>query len=288
MERAIKDLCQFPDADLFKEVAVGIRHVMDAVNELDAATRKLYEAGHRYPARVLGTLAIEEAAKVLVLIDAVRCPRTRQKERSRALGYFYDHLAKGIYAEVCHWYPADFAEAMHHVERERREHYLDGPNDVDWIFPNTITQQREDNLYVGYIRDDTEEDGPAERYWTPPRGDAHIDLTFGYPATPPVIDLARALHQVNATTPRGLSVVAEVWRPVDIHPDMHITELIELNGRMLKVLENRGLLSPALTEVYSVVRNKWIFPLWPLDLRILKVEKKTLRETRSQWSPDWY
>ena len=288
MERAIKDLCQFSDADLFKEVAVGIGHVMDAVNELDAAMRKLYEAGHRYPAHVLGNLATEEAAKVLVLVDAVRCPRARQKERSRALGYFYDHLAKGIYVEVCHWYPADFAEVMHHVERERREHYLDGPNDVDWIFPNTITQQREDNLYVGYIRDDTEEDGPGERYWTPPRGDDHTGPTFGYPPTPPIIDLARALHQANVTTPGGLSVVAEVWRPVDVRADMRITELIELNWRTLEVLENRGFLSPALTEVYTFLRNKWIFPLWPLDLRILKVEKKILRETRSQWTPDWH
>ena len=288
MERAIKDLCQFSDADLFKEVAVGIGYVLDAVNELDAATRKLYETGHRHPARVLGNLATEEAAKMLVLIDAVRCPRARQKERSRTLGYFYDHLAKGIYAEVCHWYPADFAEVMNHIERERREHYLDGPNDVDWIFPNAITQQREDNLYVGYIRNDTEEGSSGERYWMPPRCDDHAGPTFSYPPTPPIINLARALYQANATTPEGLSVVAEAWRSVNVRADMRITELIELNWRTLEVLENRGFLSPALTEVYTFLRNKWIFPLWPLDLRVLKVEKKTLRETRSQWSPDWY
>lgn len=70
MERAIKDLCQLSDTNLFKEIAVGIGHVMDAVNELDTATRKLHEIEHYYPARVLENLATEEAAKVLILGQA--------------------------------------------------------------------------------------------------------------------------------------------------------------------------------------------------------------------------
>jgi len=154
MERAIKDLCQLRDADLFKEIATGIGYIMDVVDGLDAAARRLSETGDHHPARVLGNLAEEEATKVPILVDAVRCPRTAQSERARMLGYFYDHLAKGIYAEVSKWSPMDFAEVMRGVEHQRVEHYLDGPNDVDWIFPNRITQRREDDLYVGYVRDD--------------------------------------------------------------------------------------------------------------------------------------
>ena len=103
MERAIKDLCQLPDARLFEEVATGIGHVVKVVGRLDTATHNLSEAGNHHAARILGNLAEEEAAKVLILLDAVRCPRKRQTERSRVLGYFHDHLAKGLYAEVCHW-----------------------------------------------------------------------------------------------------------------------------------------------------------------------------------------
>ena len=103
MERAIKDLCQLSDASLFEEVATGIGHVVEVVDRLDAAARSLSEASERHPARILRNMAEEEAAKVLILVDAVRCPRKRQTERSRVLGYFHDHLAKGLYAEVCHW-----------------------------------------------------------------------------------------------------------------------------------------------------------------------------------------
>ena len=258
MERAIKDLCQFSDADLFEEVAAGIGHVIDAINE--------------------------EAAKVLILLDAVRCPRNRPNERSRTLGYFYDHLAKGIYAKVSQWHPTDFAEVKCGVNDERREHYLDGPNGVDWIFPNSITQWREDKLYVGYNRGDSEEGN----HWVPPRiwVDYSIEKIRGN-RTPAVINLARAIHQAKATTPEGLSVVAEVWRPVDVSAEMRIDELRGLNRRTLEVLENRNLLSPAPNKVYEVIHDNWIFPLWPLDLQVLKVKKEELREVQRQW-PDGY
>ena len=274
VERAIKDLCQLSDADLFKEIAVGIGHVMDAVNELDSAIRKLHEVEHYYPARILESLATEEAAKVLILIDAVRCPQNRLKERSWTLSRFYDHLAKGIYSEACHWRPVDFAEVKRNIDRQRREYYLDGPNDVDWIFPNFITQQREDKLYVGYIREDAEE-GQGGRYWASPSDFYKTGTVLGY-LTPAVITLVRALHQVKATTPEGLSVIAEVWRPVDVCAEMSRGALMGLNLRTLEVLDERDLLAPAPTEIYQVICNSWIFPLWPLDLRVCKVERETV------------
>ena len=80
-------------------------------------------------------------------------------------------LAKGIYDRRSHWYPADFAEVMNHIERERREHYLDGPNDVDWILIQTPSLSRcEDNLYVGYSAT-IRRSSSGERYWMPPRCD---------------------------------------------------------------------------------------------------------------------
>lgn len=119
------------------------------------------------------------------------------------------------------------------------------------------------------------------------RGDDPIDNVFGY-RTPAVIDVARALHQVNATTPAGLAVVAEVWRPVDVRAEMRFDERERLNWRTLDVLEERGLLAPAPDEVYAVIRNRWTFPLWPLDLRVRKIEKEHLREVRRRWAPDGY
>ena len=259
MERAIKDLCRLSDSALFEEVAVGIEHVVNAVNGVDAAAHELSKAGHHHPARVLGNLAEEEAAKVLILVDAVRCPRRKQKEMSRTLGYFYMHLAKGIYADVGTWRPADYKEVMNGVEVERCSHFLDGPNDMDWIYPNSITQKREDDLYVGYIREDGGEGGQGKCHWAPPRVDDPIDTTLGY-RTPAVICLARALHEVKATTPAGLSLVAEVWRPVEVHAEMGFGEFERLNRRTLEALKDRDLLTRPPDEVYEVVLERLDIP----------------------------
>ncbi len=283
MERAIKDLCQLPDARLFEEVATGIGHVVKVVGRLDTATHSLSEAGDHHAARILGNLAEEEAAKVLILLDAVRCPRKRQIERSRVLGYFHDHLAKGLYAEVCHWRPIDFAEVARGVEHERVQHYLDGPNDVDWIFPNRIIQSRVDDMYVGYVRDDSEAAGHGKRYWTCPDNEG----LFRY-WTPQSISVTRALDQVGATTPAGLAIVAEVWRPVEVRPETRFDELERLNWRTIEVLEERGQLAAAPDDVYAVIRDRWPFPLWPLDLRMKQVERESLREVQRRWTPeDW-
>ena len=288
MERAIKDICQFSDAKLFDEVATGIGHVIDAVAELNLATKKLRKVGNHYPARVLEHLAKEEAAKVLILVDAVRCPLKNQKERSRTLGYFYDHLAKAIFADACTWRPVDFAEVMRHVNYDRQEFYLDGPNGADWIFPNAIRRRREDGLYVGYVREDTDEGLGSEcYYWVPPQSERLMDGVFRY--TPPeVIDLARALFQAGVTTPEGLSVVAEIWRPIDVRAEMHFSELEQLNWRTLEVMEERGVLQPESDHGYALIKRRWGFPLWPLDLRVLKVDKVKLREVQRDWSPEDY
>ena len=288
MKRAIKNLCQLPDDALFKEVGTGISHIMDVVNRLNTAAEGLHGSKHHYPSRVLEYLAAEEAAKVLILVDAARCPKNKGEEKSRTLGYFYDHIAKGIYAQVCEWRPMDLAEVRRGVDDERRERYLDGPNDVDWIFPNSIAKQREDSLYVGYFCEDTEENNHGEGYWTSPLNDvARLSEFFSY-NTSAVVDLACALHQTNATTSDGLSVIAEVWRNVDVRDEMRFDELERLNRHTLKELNDRGLLAPVSDQVQVTVEKHWIYPLWTLDLRMLRVEKKELLEVRQRWHPDVY
>ena len=262
MKRAIKNLCQLPDDALFKDVETGISHIMDVVNTLDTAAEELHGTGCHYPSRVLEYFAAEEAAKVLILVDAVRCPKNKGAEKSRTLGYFYDHIAKGIYAKVCDWRPIDLAEVWKGVDDERRELYLDGPNDVDWIFPNSIAERRENRLYVGYICEI-----PRKAIREKPTG--HLrSMTlpdflniYSY-HTPAVVELARALYQTNATTSDGLSVIAEIWRNVDVRDEMRFDELKRLNRRTLEALNDRGLLVPVSNQVQATVEMRWIYPLW--------------------------
>ena len=288
MERAIKKLQQLSGATLFEEVATGIGHVGNLVDGLDAAAQELSKGGHYHPARVLRNLAEEEAAKILILVDAMRCPRHKQAEGSRTLGYFYSHLAKGIYADVCGWRPADFKEVRTGVDHLRASHYLDGPNDIDWVFPNDITRKREDDLYVGYVSED-DPDAQGRCYWSSPIDDVSdlLEKAWPYSKPSPIIRLVRGLRKAKATSAEGLSVVADIWGRVDAFEEMEFGNLHELNRKTLAALEDRILSTHALHEWRTVILNDWIFPLWPLDLTVQNVSKARLRQIQEQWSPDY-
>lgn len=279
MERAIKDLCQLKDADLFKEVAEGVSLIVESASRLNAAAEKLSKSDDHHAAKIIGNLSEEEAAKVLILVDAVRCPPERAKEKVRTLSYFYSHLAKGIYADVTGLSPANFAEIVRYIDDARAEYYLDGPLDVDWIFPNHITQQREDALYVGYVREGNEE---AKNYWYRPINDPLFPHW-----TPPVVRVTSAMNQTGMTTPEGLAVVAELWRPFELTPETTKDELEGLNWRTLETLESRGLLATDDEDSNRYIRDDWSFPLWSLCLGLKKVDRAKLREIQRNWSPDY-
>lgn len=169
MRTAIKDLLQLSDAQLFEQVATGIRLVVEHAESLESIAVRLIGIDEHRGAAIVRALAKEEAAKVLILVDLIRCPRNDQDARRRTTLAFRDHLAKEIYANSCRWRPVDFAELTTIVNRERQPYYLDGPNDVDWIFPNDAHGRRENRKYVDYVRDVTVENG--EHDWVSPLPD---------------------------------------------------------------------------------------------------------------------
>lgn len=279
MRRAIKDLCRLSDTQLFQEVAKGITFILENVERLDAAARKLSNTNDYHPAKILGGLAKEEATKVHILLDAVRCPSNRNEEKARTLGYFYDHLAKGIYARACGLQLPTFGEFSQYIDREREDCYLDGPNDVDWIVSNDITREREDDLYVGYVCDDTQEDGNGKRYWKSPR----VEMMDGYYSTPTIVHIANALHGVGATTAEGLTIIAEIWRPFEPRTETTAQELSELNNRTLEALSGRKLIVTDDQEKILEIKCSRMFPLWPLDLRVRKINKAKLRKLQEDY-----
>ncbi len=277
MRRAIKDLCQFDDDRFFKEVEEGISRILENVERLDAAAHKLSAGNDNQSAQILGGLAKEEAAKVFVLLDVVRCPSDKPKKRARTLGYFYNHLAKGIYAALCSWSLANFDEVIQQVDQERERFYLDGPSNFDWIFPNQITILREIIHYVDYVCDDTEETetSPGERYWQSPSAVSIVRYH-----TPRIICLAKALHRINATSAGGLSVIARIWREFEPRRETSTYDLMKLNALTVKTLEDQNLFVTDGQEDRSLICERWMFPLWPLDLRIKDIEKADLLQIR--------
>ena len=65
----------------------------------DAA--KQIRASNGRESAILEGVALEEAAKILILIDAVRCPaKLVPSMMNRFVDRFYDHLPRLIYAEA--------------------------------------------------------------------------------------------------------------------------------------------------------------------------------------------
>ena len=82
----------------------------------------------------------------------------------------------------------------------RTSHYLDGPNDIDWIFRNEIEARREELLYVDYVSSDN-----GDRWQSPQQWDI-----VGIGPPPTAVELVGAMHRTGFSTPAGLQIVTDV------------------------------------------------------------------------------
>lgn len=280
--RAIKDLSQLGDAAFFAEVAEGLGLVLANARRLYASSTMLAEAKQYHGARVLEALSQEEASKYLILIDAVRCPRQPGERFAAQLGRFNDHLAKGLYAQAYLMCPATLGQLQEYLDHYREEFYLDGPNDVDWVFRNDIIRRREEALYVDYV---AHEDGHS---WFHPG--TYYDSTMGFfsPVETGALLIARLLHEIGMSTPDALAAVAHFWRSVPVVPEMPWAELRGLNHGTLNRLASIGLLHDASDGDFQQLTDRWQFPLYTLDLSLLRVDIESLHEKQRLWVPDSY
>ena len=279
MRPAIKDLLQLTDGRLFEEVAEGIRLIVEHAESLESTAVRLRAIDEHRAAAIVSALAKEESAKVLILLDLVRCPRSNQDGRSKTVKAFGNHLAKEIYADSCDWRPVDFAEVTRIVNRERRPYYLDGPNDVDWILPNYATARRENRMYVDYVQDMAVENGEYD--WVSPLPDS-LYREYG-DVSPSCLVVARALHRVRMTTPEGLAAVADLWRGFEPQPQTTRQELRDRNYESLVRVSEARQNRKVHPEDARAVCHHWPFPLWPLDLRQSKGPTKAeLRRQRAE------
>jgi hypothetical protein len=146
-------------------------------------------------AEVLRGFAEEESAKILVLMDAIRCPPKLIASRVKYIvKWFYSHLARLIYAESVGWKPMDVAQLREYVDNERKAHYVDGYIG-EYIVPNWNVYQRESRLYA-----DIEAYDDGKLGWSLPRGDANLFPSF----VPPALALVEGMSALGIFTPKGL------------------------------------------------------------------------------------
>ena len=275
MERAVPNLASLDDRSLFAEIAEGIGLILGNVNRFDSAARHSSAGNHREVARIIGGFAAEEAAKVLVLLDAVRCPREYEDKRKHTLRRFYNHFAKGLYVEVCDWQVTDFQDLINVIEGERDKYYLDGPSDVDWIMKNWITSERERMLYVDYVRCfEAGSQQPLSR-WQAPFDPSNLPY---YPRT--IVRLAVALGCLGVTAPTGLVVISDVWRPWKPKPATTRSELRRKIRETTVALREIGSGTESMEQETSIVLGNWSFPLWGVEMKEIPKNVDELREAQ--------
>jgi len=270
-------LCQLGERERLAFIAEGLPLILRSANGAWDAAKQIRGANGRESA-ILEGVAIEEAAKILILMDSVRCPaKLVPSKMNRFVDRFYDHLARLIYAEAASWRPTNLAELRGYVDRARRGHYIEG-NVGEYIMPNSTIYRRESGLYVDVeaYRDDA-------LTWSEPR-DPYVGLPFTF--TPPALRVAAAMEQVGMFTASGLKAVSEVWGSLEYTDRQDHHDGAKLTEEMLKRLHAQGLMfDTAKNDDVGTLYGDWQIPMYNLDFSLIQVplEAEQERELRSMW-----
>lgn len=272
--RSLGRVVQLPKVKRLDAIAEGLGLLVEHVETLRGDLVCLVEAGRPRASALVADGSQEEAAKVLILLDLVRMGFRNQKAANGQVARFYSHLARCIYAEVAAMRPACFAEIRSLVDPLRESHYLDGPNDVDWIFRNQLLTRREETLYVDYVEDEDD----SQRWVTPAAYDqSNLWISTG------VEDLVIALRQCGCTSRLGLEVVARAWSRRTLEDSTPWREAAQINAEIVDELLAKGLARPGVTpRDVHLVRDTWPFPMGSLDLSPINVPQSELQQRRNR------
>jgi AbiV family abortive infection protein len=276
--RQIKRLMSRPIAERESLIVEGLGALLEHVTTLNDDLTTLVDANGIRGAAVVGMVAEEEAAKVLILLDLVRMGWSDDKACSLHLAKFTDHLARGIYVEMASFKPGSFREVMHWVDRERRSHYLDGPNDVDWSFRNDIETRREESIYVDYIATDE-----GDRWVTPAQRE---EFSEHWPT--PVIELVLGLGKCGVLTSQGLRNLRKAWDGVVVDEDTQWSDVLALNLDVLRATAPDPLPSPLTRGEARALREYWTFPMHQLEMKKVQVTRAERARQQQAWLGSQY
>jgi hypothetical protein len=271
-------ICNMPPDRRLEFIAEGLPVLFESAKSLLVASQAL---GQGFPreAAILERLCEEEGAKVLILVDIIRCPKTRVAQRvGPMIRCFYDHLARLIYAEAQGWWAADATELQKYIDDHRGSHYLeDEPGYIDFIMPNWALFERESSLYADVVvqeHGDPMWHSPVEMYEGDQRPDDHLPTSFRVVA---------ALEALGVFTSGGLKVLAEVWGKHEIGGESDVSgslHRLSPNDDLFEGLRAAGLITERATSQHARDLRRWQLPMYNMEFRGIEVGLDDLREQR--------
>ena len=267
-------LCQMGQSDRLTFIAEGLPIVLASAQGFWHAARQLGE--HVREAVVLARHAEEEAAKVLILMDMVRCPAPLLSSRiGTMVKWFYCHLARLIYAEAVGWRPMHVAQLRDYVDLSRKSHDLDGAVG-EYIMPNSTIFNREGVLYS-----DVAAYEGAGTSWNDP---ADLIHEFSFPErAPTALMLAEAMSLLGMLTQRGLELTAETWGSVEFKDQESFREAEALTRTLIERLTKEELSTDQAEQEHAqLLFDEWPLPMYHLDLGLIPVALEDLQNEQNE------
>jgi len=197
-------ISQMPYEKRIDFISEGLPLILERAQKLYADSRTLSDSPTS--AAILINGAKEEASKVLILMDIIRSPKKRvARDSGKLMDWFYNHLARLIYANAISWKPQDIPQLKYYVRNDRKTHYLDGEYG-EYIYPNMALYLREAQMYVDVAI--LESDKPK---WVSPLHDGFKV----YEGKPIALGLSEDMQTLGLFTPKGLRLVADIWNKAD-------------------------------------------------------------------------
>ena len=266
------ELCRMGHKKRLKFLAEGLPVIQESAEGYWKASLQLREFPRE--AEVLSGYAVEEAAKILVLLDAVRCPkRLVPKHIGKIVGWFYNHLARLIYAEATGWRPTDVTELRTYVEELRKSHSVEGVVG-EVILPNLSLFMRESQLYADIA---CAEGG--DPYWSAP---SSVDMGMSS-FEPPALTLTKAMSALGMFSAIGLTATSEVWGATTFCASEDRWAALSLTRQLVNRLVEQG--SPtrsATDEHFSALFDLWQLPMYDFDLKLINVPLQELKDLQEQ------
>jgi hypothetical protein len=277
--RQARRLCQLPERKRLPFIAEGLPVILDSARGFWKAAQPLQD--HPREAKVLEGFAEEEAAKILILMDAVRCPpKLIASKLNKLIGWFYDHLARLIYAEAVRWKPMHLTQLRDYVDRQRRGHYIEGYAG-EYIMPNWTVYERESRLYA-----DVEAYQDGSLGWSAPRDPYRSNIPFDA-FTPPALRVAEAMQQLGLFTAKGLQATSEIWGRLEYRDKENHHDGEKLTKQLLTRVQTEGLILDTAQDVHvATLYHQWQIPMYNLDFSLIPVTLAELEAEQEQeyWS----
>jgi hypothetical protein len=285
--RKARLICNMGADQRLEFIAEGLPIIFASAKSLAMATQALKQFPRE--AEILERLCEEECAKILILVDIIRCPKKKVATRvGRMMDWFYQHLARLIYANAQGWKVSGARELQEYIDRDRQSHYLEGDYGpagefgMD-ILPNWALLERESSLYADVM---VAEDGnptwssPVE--WQGESHDAYLPTSFL---------VVETLQAFGVFTSEGLKILAEVWGKHEFGSESDEWSLHprDLFLELAKRLEATGLITEHATRDHTHnLINNWQLPMYNLDFSKINAQLEELSEQREANIPrDW-